>query len=53
MTIEGSNDPNGVLSLDPDVVETVESEATCKYITLNIRRTGNRLEDFVFSEGCF
>ncbi|XP_038076858.1 adhesion G-protein coupled receptor V1-like isoform X2 [Patiria miniata] len=40
VTIEGSNDPYGVLSMDPDVIEIAESEATCKHVTLNIQRSG-------------
>ncbi|XP_022110249.1 G-protein coupled receptor 98-like isoform X2 [Acanthaster planci] len=40
VTIQGSNDPYGVLSMNPDVIEIAESEATCKHVTLNIQRSG-------------
>lgn len=42
VTIDANNDPFGVFSIAPVLVETTESGGACKLIELTITRTGKR-----------
>ncbi|KAJ8018489.1 G-protein coupled receptor 98 [Holothuria leucospilota] len=45
VTIEANNDPFGIFSISPVLVETTESEGTCKLVEMTITRSGGMFGD--------